>query len=165
MTQKFISISKPCPVKWEGMTPTEGGRHCSVCVKRVRDFRGWKAEDILAEMATTDGEICGRLNSELVQRPMPLWVTRLSGYKYKWVGFIGATLVFIITSCRSKIVEIQGGIVACGKESLYFCDHKDSQTLDYAHKPNIHEEQYKDRDCFPANTTILKHSPDTTKRR
>lgn len=59
-----ITIPKPCHENWNGMTPDEKGRFCSLCAKSVVDFTAMprtEVEDYL--LTNSDKKVCGRFNS------------------------------------------------------------------------------------------------------
>ncbi|MBD1434919.1 carboxypeptidase-like regulatory domain-containing protein [Sphingobacterium sp. DN00404] len=57
-----ITTPKPCTEKWDNMSPSERGRHCSVCQTEVVDFTDWKTDDIIGYIQNTNKKICGRIN-------------------------------------------------------------------------------------------------------
>lgn len=57
-----ITTPKPCTEKWDNMSPTERGRHCSVCQTEVVDFTDWKTDDIIRYIQNTNKKICGRIH-------------------------------------------------------------------------------------------------------
>ncbi len=44
-----ITAPKPCTEKWDNMSPSERGGHCSVCQTEVVDFTDWKTDPQCAE--------------------------------------------------------------------------------------------------------------------
>ncbi len=63
-----IIISNPCHENWEGMTPQEKGRFCSVCSKTVRDFTGSSDREVLKAFSRPEDDICGRFNETQLNR-------------------------------------------------------------------------------------------------
>lgn len=65
-----IDIPKPCPEKWENMTPNNLGRHCDSCAKTVVDFRNLSDFEIKNFLSHQKETICaamkpGQMNREL----------------------------------------------------------------------------------------------------
>lgn len=59
-----ITIPKPCHENWEGMTPDETGRFCSLCAKSVVDFTAMPRPEVETYLlANADKKVCGRFNS------------------------------------------------------------------------------------------------------
>jgi hypothetical protein len=88
-----LQIAQPCHESWDAMTPTEGGRHCAACQKTVVDFT-WKTDaEILAYLASSSSETCGRLWTDQQNRPLvnllpakpaPRWRTWLATALALW---------------------------------------------------------------------------------
>src|SRR5690606_21605403 len=57
-----ITTPKPCTEKWDNMSPTERGRHCSVCQTEVVDFTDWETDDIIRYIQNANKKICGRIH-------------------------------------------------------------------------------------------------------
>ena len=66
----LIRIPQPCAESWDAMTPTYGGRHCAACQKTVVDFTLKTDAEILAYLARASGELCGRLGTDQLNRPL-----------------------------------------------------------------------------------------------
>src|SRR5580692_1501491 len=56
-----IQIASPCPVSWEKMAGGDQVRHCSQCNQKVYDLSTMTAEESLALLADSDGNVCVRL--------------------------------------------------------------------------------------------------------
>lgn len=67
--QYILSIPTPCDENWDKMTPTEKGRFCQVCNKNVFDFTAYSDHQLL-DYIKNNGNICGRLNSTQLNRPI-----------------------------------------------------------------------------------------------
>lgn len=140
---KVIVLPEPCKAKWSAMHKVAGGRFCDTCSKKVHDFRGWKQEDIIHKIETSEEEICGKFNyTTLYQEPvkMPAFFNT-----FKWTAVLGSLIVFLISTCKTKIITPGGTPHVCNNDTLYLCNHKGVNNFDYAHKPNIHEPKYKNR--------------------
>lgn len=70
MQHVSIRISTPCHEDWAAMTPNSVGRHCAACQKTVVDFTLKSDAEILAYLAGTTGETCGRLRRDQQNRPL-----------------------------------------------------------------------------------------------
>jgi hypothetical protein len=84
---KNIQLKFSCIENWEAMPPTEGGRFCNKCRKKVYDFTASKAAEFQKILAENNYKICGRFTP---QQLVPTAVA-ISGWK-KWLS---ATLVLI----------------------------------------------------------------------
>ena len=85
-----VRIPTPCPASWAAMTPTAAGRHCASCQKTVVDFTQKTDAEILAYLAGTTGEICGRLRAD--QQNRPLVSTTPVSPAPRWRIWLAATL-------------------------------------------------------------------------
>ncbi len=56
-----IKIEKPCSENWEGMTPDDTGRFCSVCTKSVHDFTAKPKEELLQFLLCSTQSPCIRM--------------------------------------------------------------------------------------------------------
>nr|WP_322623158.1 hypothetical protein [uncultured Flavobacterium sp.] len=74
MNQPTLTIPKPCHENWEGMTPEDKGRFCSMCQKTVIDFTEMAPAEIGHFFEEHKGQkICGRFrDDQLVQPKEPL---------------------------------------------------------------------------------------------
>ena len=93
-----IHIPEPCHAKWNNMAPTEGGRYCTVCRKKVHDFTQWKTSDIEAIMASSPQPICGRIKSPVT---IPAYIQR-----FKWLTVLVGVMVIFLASCRRHTVGV-----------------------------------------------------------
>jgi hypothetical protein len=94
-----IKIDEPCSEDWNSMRPVPGGRHCEVCAKRVTDFSGMSSAE-LAHFAKANGKLCGRINSDLLNTPLPIEQPKKGGV----LGLLlrAAVLVGITSSVQAK---------------------------------------------------------------
>ena len=87
-----VAIPQPCAENWAAMTPTGLGRHCAACQKTVVDFTDKTDAEILAYLAGATGEICGRLGSDQLGRPLrPALGTRPAARWRAWLALALAT--------------------------------------------------------------------------
>lgn len=63
-----ITIPTPCHENWNGMTPGEKGRFCSVCSKTVRDFTESSDQEVMKAFSRPEDNICGRFNESQLNR-------------------------------------------------------------------------------------------------
>ncbi len=142
---QLLLQQEPCKVKWSAMHEIEGGKFCDLCNKKVYDFKDWDKADIINKVRNTNEEICGRLNTKVLDSNTTK--TAHIFHKFKWATAISSLIVLLISTCKIKRVDIitPGTISVCNSDTLYTCEHKDITTFDYAHKPNIHEPKYKGR--------------------
>jgi hypothetical protein len=85
-----IHIPQPCAESWDAMMPASGGRHCAACQKTVVDFTQKTDAEILAYFAGAGGEVCGRLGSDQLNRPLlPALGTRPAT---RWRGWLTLAL-------------------------------------------------------------------------
>ncbi|PJJ52826.1 carboxypeptidase-like protein [Hymenobacter chitinivorans DSM 11115] len=90
-----LRISEPCAQPWALMTPQGAGRHCAACQKVVIDFTQKTDAEILAVLAATAGQACGRFGGSQLNRPLqPLVVAppRAGGW---WRPAVAATVALL----------------------------------------------------------------------
>lgn len=87
MKTATIIISQPCTESWASMTPTGAGRHCVACAKTVVDFTRKTDAEILAYLAQTAGNGCGRLRADQLARPL-----RAAAPVSRWRSWLSAVL-------------------------------------------------------------------------
>lgn len=66
VSNKNIRMTFICDQDWYGMSPTEKGRHCTLCKKEVFDFTGESTESIKDISRKNGGSLCGRFTAEQV---------------------------------------------------------------------------------------------------
>lgn len=54
-----ITIPNACYENWDAMSPDEKGKFCTVCSKKVTDFRNDSDEEIISFIESTEENICG----------------------------------------------------------------------------------------------------------
>jgi hypothetical protein len=67
---EILVIPQPCHVNWQAMSPTEQGRFCQSCQKQVIDFTNMTDAQILALIPKNNHAVCGRFNTEQLNRPL-----------------------------------------------------------------------------------------------
>lgn len=136
-----ITIPKPCHENWEGMTPDEKGRFCSLCAKSVVDFTAMPRSDVEDYLlANADKKICGRFNNNQIDNaPVTLHIPTEVLYKQKHSFrnmFMLALVVCmgsVLFSCRDhngKHVDIMGDTVYVPQDSI--ADNKMQKVTDPA---------------------------------
>jgi len=70
MRRTIISIPQPCHEKWQGMKPTETGRHCAACRETVVDFTQMSDAAIVEFLRRYPTVSCGRFTAEQLDRPL-----------------------------------------------------------------------------------------------
>lgn len=61
-------LRNSCDESWEDMPPTDGGRYCSRCARRILDFTDISDEDLKGLIAQSGGKICGMFDTEQLNR-------------------------------------------------------------------------------------------------
>jgi hypothetical protein len=64
----YLSVPTPCEENWSQMTRTAAGRHCSSCNKTVVDFSLLSDAEMLAVIANSKGNVCGRFADDQLNR-------------------------------------------------------------------------------------------------
>jgi hypothetical protein len=57
----FVTIHRPCPASWEAMEPVPGGRHCTLCERRVHDLSALTRSEAEALLGDRSGGLCVRI--------------------------------------------------------------------------------------------------------
>lgn len=84
-----IHIPTPCSASWAAMTPTAAGRHCASCQTEVIDFTRMTEAEVLAYLATRQGQhVCARTVSPTV---VPRSYKRTKGSR-RWLLAVAAFL-------------------------------------------------------------------------
>jgi hypothetical protein len=87
-TQTYLHISTPCNEDWNKMSNSEKGRFCDSCASQVIDFTVMTDHQVLAYMAANQGKVCGRFNTEQMDRGLndtsikkkKIWQWALTGF-------------------------------------------------------------------------------------
>ncbi|MBI1306979.1 MAG: hypothetical protein GC181_10290 [Bacteroidetes bacterium] len=112
MTQKKISIPKPCEYGWDNMALTSDrkGRHCAACDKVVVDFTKLSVEEIISFLEQHEGSrVCGYVNTIHTNNPNKIQRTSLLFHDFidrkfragfiKNVGLVVAGFFLSLTGC------------------------------------------------------------------
>lgn len=90
-----LSIPQPCTQSWEGMTPSDNGRHCGACDKVVTDFSGMSDQQVQDFFVLHHGQpICGRFRKVQLDRiriQIPSYILRKS--IPHWKKFLALLLI------------------------------------------------------------------------
>lgn len=68
--KKIIQLPKPCSSKWDEMNAHQQGKFCDSCQKAVIDLTTKSDQEILRLYKLNNGKMCGRVNSNQLNRPM-----------------------------------------------------------------------------------------------
>lgn len=63
-----ITIPKLCHENWDAMSPDEKGKFCTVCSKKVTDFRNDSDEEIISFLESSVDNICGTFSENQLGR-------------------------------------------------------------------------------------------------
>lgn len=74
----MIDIPHPCHEDWDGMAPTEKGRHCAACQKEVADFDKIGYEGAL-KLIAEGKSICAKSSTTRLRQLNVLWPLVASG--------------------------------------------------------------------------------------
>lgn len=65
-----IDIPVSCHESWDEMSPTEQGRFCGQCTKKVVDFTTWNEKEIVQYMRASYQPVCGRFRNGQLNRDL-----------------------------------------------------------------------------------------------
>lgn len=97
--QIFIQIPEPCHEDWDKMLPAQQGRYCESCCKNVVDFELLSDQEVLNYFAKNTGKICGRFNTQQLNRPLE--VTTKIPHKKGWKWTIASITSLVMVACRN----------------------------------------------------------------
>ena len=100
----MITIPKPCPEKWENMSPVANGNYCGKCSKTVIDFSKSSEEEIITFLSRKNGEkVCGKVKT-----------AQLASSKTVFSRFLAAIAIaftpFIFSSCGNDNDHVVGDV-------------------------------------------------------
>lgn len=106
MEQGKIQLTFTCPVKWNSMSASEGGKYCSSCNKVVRDFT--KATAVQVE-SVTEEHACGNFYATQLHKPyndkrdvlVAYYQKITSGNASRKMLILFVTALMFLTGCRS----------------------------------------------------------------
>lgn len=94
-----LKIDTPCHEDWNNMTPVDHGRFCQACVKQVVDFSTMTDQQILKYIAKGNGNICGRVSNDQLNRPL---VPAAEQPKTKWWYAVLLPLVMVFNRAGAQ---------------------------------------------------------------
>lgn len=101
MKKLHLSINEPCHQNWDAMQPDGQGRHCASCQKKVIDFTGMSDRELAAFFKKPQGQICGRLRQEQLERDIMFPDVRIPWVSY-FFRFTWPALVLLLKSCVQR---------------------------------------------------------------
>jgi CarboxypepD_reg-like domain/Secretion system C-terminal sorting domain len=106
-----LQIAEPCHENWDGMTPAEKGKFCGSCQKEVVDFSNMSDQQLVAFFKKpSTGSLCGRFNSEQLNRDVEIPRKRIPWLKYFFQIAIPAFLLTIKANGQKGRPQIMGKI-------------------------------------------------------
>jgi CarboxypepD_reg-like domain/Secretion system C-terminal sorting domain len=106
-----LQIAEPCHENWDGMTPVEKGKFCGSCQKEVVDFSNMSDQQLAAFFKKpSTGSLCGRFNSEQLNRDVEIPRKRIPWLKYFFQIAIPAFLLTIKANGQKGKPQIMGKI-------------------------------------------------------
>ena len=132
MSKIQLSIPIPCHEDWGKMTPAEKGKFCLSCQKVVVDFSRMSDADMVAYFKKPKESVCGRFNTDQLNRNIIVPAKRIPWLKYFFQIAIPAFLMSFKAASQTK--QMQGKVIS--KVTL----SGDSTTFDKRpSKPNMGE--------------------------
>jgi len=119
--QTRLYIPSPCHEDWNKMTAAEHGRFCTSCCKQVVDFTLMTDQQILNYLSARSGKLCGRFDSEQLQRP--LVETKMAKKKSWWMAL---TMPLLLLFERS---EAQGSVAVITGDTTLSTIEKEPQIM------------------------------------
>jgi hypothetical protein len=108
MQQLQLIIPEPCHENWDKMSPNEQGRFCNSCAKTVVDFSSMTDGQMIDYFTRLKNEnVCGRVNTGQLQRPMEKDLTVRSKISFYWKY----ALAFFLVAGKANQTKAQGLMV------------------------------------------------------
>ncbi|MEQ1732329.1 MAG: hypothetical protein ABL940_01575 [Bacteroidia bacterium] len=82
-----LTIDNPCTQNWDGMIVNDNGKFCISCNKNVIDFSTLSDAEIIKLLSHTTSNVCGRLNSQQLNRVIHPKAEIQSGLNKFWLSF------------------------------------------------------------------------------
>jgi hypothetical protein len=116
-----LSIPEPCHENWNNMTPTEKGKHCSVCEKEVYDMTGISENEVAEEISKMEsGNVCARIPNAYLDRKIELHAAAMG--KYGKMGAAGALITAVAFTPMISIPDSDLSAIA-EKNTLQISNH------------------------------------------
>ncbi|WP_417356217.1 hypothetical protein [Flavobacterium sp.] len=101
-----ITIPQPCHEKWTEMTPTNKGRFCASCQKKVIDFTKVSDREIAQALKTND-KVCGRLYPSQLSRNLVIPKEKST----IWSAIAATIISFITIGCNNNKTQQKPTVV------------------------------------------------------
>lgn len=89
-----LTIPEPCHENWNNMTPTEKGKHCSVCEKEVFDMTGMPESEVAQKISKMEsGNVCARIPNAYLDKKIELHAAGIGNYGK--MGVAGALITAV----------------------------------------------------------------------
>lgn len=82
-----LTIDNPCTQNWDGMIVNDNGKFCTSCNKNVIDFSSLSDAEIIKLLSNTTSNVCGRLNSQQLNRVIHPKAETQNGLSKFWLSF------------------------------------------------------------------------------
>jgi hypothetical protein len=99
-----VSIASPCPMRWEDMSPVDGGeriRHCGQCNLNVYNFSNMSREDAEALVVNKQGRLCAgffrRADGTIITKDCPVGLRVARAKVAKAAARIAAAIALLVT--------------------------------------------------------------------
>jgi hypothetical protein len=118
-----LTISEPCHLSWDSMTPSGSGRYCGSCNKVVIDFTRMNDEELKNYFIHhTAASTCGRLKTEQSNNTLPEHARRVWSWhavarekirgKYPRVATLFVIgLLLVLMGCKRRMVTRSHGSI------------------------------------------------------
>ena len=102
--ETYLYIPQPCHEDWNKMTPETQGRFCASCEKTVVDFSLMTDNELIRFLSKNKGHLCGRFDSEQLQRPL---IETQSQPKKNWKYWLASISTLLLLSNKSSAKELE----------------------------------------------------------